>query len=60
MSPNPPRATTPTCGSEEVSALYESPFTAPAPNGPEDIFSEADIDVLAAIQATAVPEEETR
>jgi len=43
----------------DVGNLYESPFTARAPHGPEDLFSGADVDsmadVLAAVRATAQP-----
>ncbi|MEY9211365.1 type I site-specific restriction endonuclease [Thermobifida halotolerans] len=46
-------------GTLDVGALYESPFTSLAPNGPEDLFGEADLDALVAvlerIEATAVP-----
>ncbi|MCA2227554.1 DEAD/DEAH box helicase family protein [Nonomuraea aurantiaca] len=48
-------------GIMEVEALYESPFTALAPRGPEDLFSEASVDaivlVLQGVRATATPEE---
>ncbi|WP_055477913.1 DEAD/DEAH box helicase family protein [Sphaerimonospora mesophila] len=48
-------------GFMEVDVLYESPFTSVAPGGPETIFSDPDVDalveVLATVQATAVPEE---
>jgi len=43
----------------EIGDLYESPFTARAPHGPEDLFSNVDVDsiaeVLAAVRATALP-----
>ena len=43
----------------EIGDMYESPFTARAPRGPEDLFSNADVDsiadVLAAVRATAQP-----
>jgi type I restriction enzyme, R subunit len=46
-------------GTIEVGALYEPPFTSRAPGGPEDLFTEAKVDVLVAalhgIRATAIP-----
>ncbi|PPJ35218.1 restriction endonuclease subunit R [Nocardia nova] len=43
----------------EVGALYEPPFNSVAPTGPEDIFSEDDVDRIVAvvknIRTTAVP-----
>ncbi|MFD3757488.1 DEAD/DEAH box helicase family protein [Streptomyces sp. NPDC058622] len=45
-------------GTMDVDALYESPFTALAPTGPEAIFPEAEVDalvsVIQSIRATAV------
>ncbi len=44
----------------EVGARYEAPFNAVAPTGPEDIFSEDDVDRIVAavknIRTTAVPD----
>ena len=46
-------------GTIAVDVLYDPPFTALAPGGPEDLFGEADIDAIqetiAAVDATAVP-----
>ncbi|MBO0840353.1 MAG: restriction endonuclease subunit R, partial [Sciscionella sp.] len=46
-------------GIADVDALYASPFSAIAPGGPEDLFTENDIDTMIqtmrAIKATAVP-----
>ncbi|MFF0293198.1 DEAD/DEAH box helicase family protein [Kitasatospora sp. NPDC004614] len=48
-------------GAIDVAALYESPFTAIAPAGPEAIFHEAEVDamvsVIHAIRATALAAE---
>lgn len=33
----------------EVGALYEPPFKSVAPTGPEDIFSEEDVDRIVAV-----------
>lgn len=45
----------------EVGALYEPPFKSVAPAGPEDIFSEEDVDRIVAvvenIRTTALPEQ---
>ncbi|GEL19195.1 type I restriction-modification enzyme R subunit C-terminal domain-containing protein [Pseudonocardia asaccharolytica] len=46
-------------GTIEIDVLYQSPFTAIAPGGPEDIFPEIEIDEMVttihAVNATAVP-----
>ena len=46
-------------GAIAVDVLYDPPFTALAPGGPEDLFAEADVDemvaTLRAVNATAVP-----
>ncbi|GIE27249.1 restriction endonuclease subunit R [Actinoplanes italicus] len=46
-------------GVVEAGQLYEPPFTAVAPGGPEDLFADADVDtlisVLDRIRATAMP-----
>ncbi|MFE7790818.1 DEAD/DEAH box helicase family protein [Streptomyces sp. NPDC057460] len=46
-------------GIMEAGDLYEAPFTAIAPTGPEDIFAEEDVDtvvtILDAIRVTAIP-----
>ncbi|MGY4102444.1 type I restriction-modification enzyme R subunit C-terminal domain-containing protein [Nocardia sp. R16R-3T] len=46
----------------EVGALYEQPFKAVAPTGPEDIFSDEDVDRIVAvvknIRTTALPEQQ--
>ena len=48
-------------GTIPVEALYEPPFTTLAPRGPEDLFTEANVDILVAalhgIRATALPEQ---
>lgn len=48
-------------GTIDVDALYESPFTALAPTGPEAIFREAEVDVMVSvihsIRSTAVADE---
>ena len=42
-----------------IATLYESPFTALAPNGPEALFRESDndelVDILDAVQESAIP-----
>ncbi|WP_151481864.1 DEAD/DEAH box helicase family protein [Streptomyces albicerus] len=49
-------------GRMDAGDLYEAPFTSIAPGGPEDLFEEADINVvvniLKGIHSTAVPTEE--
>ncbi|GAB2827549.1 DEAD/DEAH box helicase family protein [Streptomyces chlorus] len=49
-------------GIMEAGDLYEAPFTAIAPTGPEDIFAEEDVDtvvaILDAIRVTAIPLEQ--
>ena len=46
-------------GTIAVDVLYDPPFTALAPGGPEDLFPETDVDAIAttlrAVHATAVP-----
>ncbi|UQS26067.1 DEAD/DEAH box helicase family protein [Amycolatopsis thermalba] len=48
-------------GTVDVGALYEPPFTALAPGGPEDIFENAEVNaiqtVLNEVRSRAVPEE---
>lgn len=48
-------------GTIPVEALYEPPFTTLAPRGPEDLFTEARVDILVAalhgIRATALPDQ---
>jgi type I restriction enzyme R subunit len=49
-------------GTIDIGALYESPFNALAPQGPEDLFAKADIDsmeaVIKSIRSTAVAAED--
>ena len=49
-------------GLVDVGQLYDSPFTALAPGGPEDIFPKADVDALVSVldevRATAMPDAE--
>jgi type I restriction enzyme, R subunit len=46
-------------GTIDVAGLYELPFTARASGGPEDLFTESEVDaivtVLSEVKATAVP-----
>ncbi|WP_210634805.1 DEAD/DEAH box helicase family protein [Streptomyces sp. GESEQ-13] len=48
-------------GIADIAVLYDPPFNALAPRGPEDLFDEADIDgmdqIIKSIRATAVAEE---
>ncbi|MCT6775392.1 DEAD/DEAH box helicase family protein [Streptomyces sp. CS7] len=49
-------------GIMEAGDLYEAPFTAITPTGPEEIFAEEDVDIvvtiLDAIRVTAIPQEQ--
>ncbi|NEE26606.1 hypothetical protein G3M53_14175, partial [Streptomyces sp. SID7982] len=49
-------------GIMEAGDLYEAPFTAIAPTGPEEIFAEEDVDIvvtiLDAIRVTAIPQDQ--
>jgi type I restriction enzyme R subunit len=46
----------------DVGALYEPPFKQLAPKGPEELFTESDIDTLESVfgqvRATAIPHQE--
>lgn len=46
-------------GTVEVAHLYESPFSGKAPGGPEDLFTNSDVDeivtILRRVRATAIP-----